>query len=149
MSYVIGHQVVIGPRQVGKTTMLHQFLNTATIPYHYISDESRWKAYITDLLIEASISKDVLMMTTIYKPALLKSLFELGCLYSGQILSFTKILGQLVDAGNTTTLSHYLSLLNTAGLLCGLEKYNHKKIKQRSSSPKFQGFLLETSWPRS
>jgi len=103
-----------------------------------ISDENRWKSFIVNSLIETSISKDVLMMVTIYKPALLKNLFELGCLYSGQILSFTKILGQLADAGNTTTLSHYLSLLDTAGLLCGLEKYNCKKIKQRSSSPKFQ-----------
>jgi uncharacterized protein len=69
---------------------------------------------------------------------LLKSLFELGCHYSGQILSFTKILGQLQEAGNTTTLSHYLNLLDTAGLLSGLEKYAADIIRKRSSVPKFQ-----------
>ena len=103
-----------------------------------IIDEYRWKRYIADSLIETSISKDILMLTRIDKPALLKNLFELGCLYSGQILSFTKMQGQLHDAGNTTTLSHYLKLLNAAGLLGGLEKYSATKIRKRSSSPKFQ-----------
>jgi len=105
-----------------------------------INDEDRWKRYIRDSLIETSISKDILMLTRIDKPALLKQLFELGCTYSGQILSFTKLQGQLQDAGNTTTLSHYLRLLETAGLLGGLEKYAHTAIRKRSSSPKFQVF---------
>lgn len=103
-----------------------------------INDEDRWKKYVRDSLIESSISKDILMLTRIDKPALLKQLFELGCLYSGQILSFTKIQGQLHDAGNTTTLSHYLKLLETAGLLGGIEKFAHTTIRKRSSSPKFQ-----------
>ncbi|WP_028298158.1 ATP-binding protein [Olivibacter sitiensis] len=103
-----------------------------------VNDEERWKRYITDSLIETSISKDILMLTRVDKPALMKKLFELGCLYSGQVLSYTKIMGQLLDAGNTTTLAHYLQLLNTAGLLCGLEKFDHKVIRKRSSSPKFQ-----------
>ena len=88
-------------------------------------------------LIETSISKDILMLTRIDKPALMKRLFELGCLYSGQILSYTKMIGQLQDAGNTTTLSHYLDLLNTAGLLAGIEKFSGNLIYKRSSSPKF------------
>ena len=62
----------------------------------------------------------------------------MGCHYSGQILSFTKIQGQLQDAGNTTTLSHYLNLLDTAGLLSGIEKYAANIIRKRSSSPRFQ-----------
>ena len=103
-----------------------------------IKDEIRWKNYIRDSLIETSISKDILMLTRIDKPTLLKNLFELGCVYSGQILSFTKMQGQLQDAGNTTTLSHYLNLLDTAGLLGGLEKFAHTTIRMRSSSPKFQ-----------
>lgn len=112
-----------------------------------INDELRWKSYVRDSLIETSISKDILMLTRIDKPALLKNLFELGCLYSGQILSFTKMQGQLQDAGNTTTLSHYLNLLDTAGLLGGLEKYSSTIIRKRSSSPKFQVYnnaLLST-----
>lgn len=103
-----------------------------------IGDEERWKNYIKDSLIETSISKDILMLTRVDKPALLKRLFELGCLYSGQILSYTKITGQLQDAGNTTTLANYLKLLSDCGLLGGLEKYAGSVIRQRSSSPKFQ-----------
>jgi predicted AAA+ superfamily ATPase len=103
-----------------------------------ISDEDRWKAYVQQSLIETSISKDILMLTRIDKPALMKRLFELGCLYSGQILSYNKMIGQLLDVGNTTTLSHYLDLLNTAGLLAGIEKYSGNLIYKRSSSPKFQ-----------
>jgi len=103
-----------------------------------IRDEERWKQYVNTSLIETSIAKDILMLTRIDKPALLKSMFELGCLYSGQILSLTKIQGQLQDAGNTTTLSHYLQVLNSAGLLGGLEKYAADVIRKRSSIPKFQ-----------
>lgn len=103
-----------------------------------IGDEERWKSYIKDSLIETSISKDILMMTRVDKPALLKRLFELGCMYSGQILSYTKITGQLQDAGNTTTLANYLRLLSDCGMLGGLEKYAGSVIRQRSSSPKFQ-----------
>ena len=103
-----------------------------------IGDEERWKNYIKDSLIETSISKDILMLTRVDKPALLKRLFEFGCLYSGQVLSYTKIIGQLHDAGNTTTLANYLKLLSDCGLLGGLEKYTGSVIRQRSSSPKFQ-----------
>jgi len=103
-----------------------------------IGDEERWKNYVKDSLIETSISKDILMLTRVDKPALLKRLFELGCLYSGQILSYTKIIGQLQDAGNTTTLANYLRLLSDSGLLGGLEKYAGDIIRKRGSSPKFQ-----------
>jgi predicted AAA+ superfamily ATPase len=105
-----------------------------------INEEERWKNYIKDSLIETSISKDILMMTRIDKPALLKRLFELGCLYSGQILSYTKIIGQLQDAGNTTTLANYLNLLENSGLLAGLDKYAGDIIRKRGSSPKLQVF---------
>lgn len=103
-----------------------------------IIDEQRWKNYVSQSLIETSISKDILMLTRIDKPALMKRLFELGCAYSGQILSYSKLVGQLQDAGNTTTLSHYLDLLNTAGLLAGIEKFKGNILYKRSSSPKFQ-----------
>ena len=103
-----------------------------------IKDETRWKDYVLNSLIETTISKDILLTEQINKPALLRNLFNLGCFYSGQILSFNKILGQLQDAGNTTTLSNYLRLLDNAGLLSGLEKFSKGKIMQRSSSPKFQ-----------
>lgn len=103
-----------------------------------IDDEKRWNDYLLNSLIETTISKDILLIERINKPTLLRNLFELGCMYSGQILSFNKILGQLHDAGNTTTLSHYLNLLDNVGLLTGLEKFSKGIIMQRSSSPKFQ-----------
>lgn len=107
-------------------------------PAELIAEEERWKRYIRDSLIETSITKDILMLTRIDKPALLKNLFELGCVYSGQILSYTKMLGQLQDAGNTTTLAHYLDLLGEAGLITGISKYSPSPIRNKTSSPKFQ-----------
>ena len=105
-----------------------------------ISDETRWKRYIKNSLIDTSVSKDILMMTRIEKPALLRRLFEIGCSYSAQILSLTKIQGELMEKGNITTLSNYLSLLKSAGLICGLGKYSGDIIRKRSSKPKFQVF---------
>lgn len=101
-----------------------------------IRDESRWRNYVNTGLIEPSIEKDILMMTRVDKPALLRQLFDLGCRYSGQELSYTKMMGQLQDAGNTVTLSHYLELLGNAGLICGLQKYAGQHHRRRSSSPK-------------
>lgn len=103
-----------------------------------IADESRWRRYITDSLIETSISRDILLMTRVDKPALLRRMFHLACEYSGQILSYQKMLGQLHDAGNTVTLAHYLTLLNGAGLATGLSKHAGQKVRQRASSPKLQ-----------
>lgn len=103
-----------------------------------ISDPPRWARYVADSLIETSISRDVLLLTRVDKPALLRRLFELSCRYSGQILSYTKMLGQLQDAGNTTTLAHYLDLLAGAGMVCGLPKYAGDVARSRGSSPKLQ-----------
>jgi predicted AAA+ superfamily ATPase len=103
-----------------------------------INDPPRWTRYIADSLIETSISRDVLLLTRVDKPALLRRLFELACRYSGQILSYTKMLGQLQDAGNTTTLAHYLDLLEGAGMVCGLPKYAGDVARSRGSSPKLQ-----------
>ncbi|MEZ4772498.1 MAG: ATP-binding protein [Bacteroidia bacterium] len=103
-----------------------------------IPDELRWKQYVSDSLIEPSISRDILSLTRVDKPALLRRLFEFGCLYSGQIVSYSKMVGQLHNAGNTTTLAHYLELLDSAGLLGGLEKFSGNHLRQRASSPKFQ-----------
>ncbi|WP_457978524.1 ATP-binding protein [Ectopseudomonas composti] len=108
-----------------------------------IRDEPRWRSYIRGTLIQPNIERDILQMTRVDKPALLKNLFELGCNYSGQIISYTKLMGQLQDAGNTVTLAHYLNLLGQAGLLQGLSKYAGEQHRQRSSSPKLNA--LNTS----
>lgn len=101
-----------------------------------VGDEERWRHYIRDTLIETTIAKDVLMLAPVQKPALLRNLFFLGCHYSGQQLSFQKMTGQLQDVGNASTLSHYLSLLDSAGLLCGIMKYAGQAVRRQASSPK-------------
>lgn len=102
-----------------------------------IGDEPRWLEYMNDSVIEPSISKDVISLEEIRKPALMRRLFYLGAPYSGQELSYRKMIGQLDDAGNTTTIAHYLALLSDAGLLCGLQKYDPKLLRQKASSPRF------------
>jgi len=103
-----------------------------------IADHSRWRDYLLNSLIETTVSRDIFLMTRVDKPALLRRLFELGAVYSGQVLSYQKMVGQLQDAGNTTTLAHYLTLLEKAGLLAGIPKYAGQKVRQRASSPKLQ-----------
>ncbi|MFT4100359.1 MAG: ATP-binding protein [Burkholderiaceae bacterium] len=121
-----------------------------------IGEPERWSRYILDSLIETSISRDVLLLARVDKPALLRRLFEMACRYSGQVLSYTKMLGQLQDAGNTTTLAHYLELLAGAGMVRGLPKYAGDAARSRGSSPKLQvlntalmtagsGYTLETA----
>ncbi len=102
----------------------------------FVKNEPRWRDYVRDGLVEPSIAKDVLMMARVDKPALLRQLFNLGCNYSGQLLSYTKMLGQLQDAGNTVTLAHYLDLLGNAGLIQGLQKYAGQQMRRRASVPK-------------
>ena len=114
-----------------------------------IHDEQRWASYVSDALIETTISKDVLQLAPVQKPALLRRVLDLACAYSGQMLSYQKMLGQLDDAGNTTTLAHYLDLLEGAGMACGLPKYMGQVVRQRASSPKLQVYnnaLLGCHW---
>ena len=105
---------------------------------HMIGDEKRWRKYIKDSLVAPAIEKDVLMTSNIYKPALMKQLFELGCGYSAEILSLTKLMGQLQDAGNVTTLASYLEILDQCALLTGLQKYANDEARKRGSIPKYQ-----------
>ena len=103
-----------------------------------IHDPDRWEQYIQSAIIDATINKDILMNAVISKPALLKQTFELGAAYSGELLSLTKMLGSLQDAGNTVTLAGYINLLDESGLLSGLQKYSIDLARKRASIPKFQ-----------
>lgn len=108
-----------------------------------VRDRDRWARYLLDSLVETTISRDILLLTRVDKPALLRRLFQLGCDYSAQVLSYQKMLGQLQEAGNTTTLAHYLDLLSGAGMLAGLPKFSGSRVRQRGSSPKLQ--VLDTA----
>jgi predicted AAA+ superfamily ATPase len=105
-----------------------------------IKDEDRWARYIGTSIVEPTISQDILLMEEVRKPALLRALFMLGSGYSAQELSYTKMLGQLQDAGNTVTLAHYLELLGRASMLTGLQNYSGNQIRARKSSPRFMVF---------
>ena len=102
----------------------------------FTENESTWKRYITDSLIETVLARDVLQMSKIAKPVLLRHLFALAATLPAQFVSYTKMLGQLHDAGNTTTLAHYLKLLESAFLASGLELFSRGKQRKRGSSPK-------------
>jgi len=102
----------------------------------FINEIDSWKQYVNDSLIDTVISKDVLSLQTVNKPALLRNLFSLSAHFPAQILSYNKMLGQMHDAGNTTTLAHYLKLLESAFLVIGIENYSGNIIRTKSSSPK-------------
>jgi predicted AAA+ superfamily ATPase len=108
--------------------------------FHLMKDEERFKNFINDSVIETTLSKDIQLLKKIDKPALLRKLFYICCEYSGQIVTFQKMLGQLQDVGNTTTLAHYLDLLQQVGMVVGLQKFSGEKIRQRASPPKLQVF---------
>ncbi|MCP4485759.1 MAG: ATP-binding protein [Gammaproteobacteria bacterium] len=101
-----------------------------------ILEEARWRSYVRESLIQPNIEKDIIQMVRIKNPTLLKQLFELGCHYSGQELSLTKMVAELKEAKHTVTLADYLQLLTQAKLLAGLHKYAAKEVRIRNSVPK-------------
>lgn len=102
----------------------------------FIGNEAEWKQYVADSLVETVLARDVLQLQRVGKPALLRHLFFLSASYPAHILSYNKMLGQLQDAGNTTTLAHYLTLMHSAGLVSGLPQYYKGEVQRRGSSPK-------------
>ena len=108
-----------------------------------MKNETRWRRYIKDSIIAPAVERDILTTKTVYKPELMKQLFELGCTYSGEEISLTKLLGQLQDAGNVTTLANYLTTLAESQLLCGLQKYANDNARKYNSVPKL--YVYNTS----
>ena len=99
-------------------------------------DIGRWARYVNTSIINPTIANDVLLLADVRKPELMRRLFEIGATYSGQEISYRKLLGQLDDKGNTATIAHYLQLLSSAGMMSGLEKYDSKLLRQKASSPR-------------
>jgi hypothetical protein len=102
----------------------------------FIGDHPRWRSYISELTFETTVSRDILLMTRVDKPALLRQVFALACEHAGRELSYEKFVGQLQDAGNTTTVAHYLDLLDGAGLIRPLQRYSGEPLRRRRSTPK-------------
>lgn len=101
-----------------------------------VKSHERWEEYILDSIVETNLSRDILLLNRVEKPALLRQLFRLACASSGQVVSYTRMLGSLTDAGNTVTLAHYLELLGGAGMVAGLSKHEGSTVRRRGSSPK-------------
>ena len=100
-------------------------------------DEPRWRDYILNSLIEPVLSKDIMLLANVPKPALLRRLLYLSCEYAAQVLSYTKIIGQFNDVSNTVTIAYYQKLLEQAFLITGLQKWTGTALRRRSSSPKW------------
>lgn len=120
-------------------TSLNEYIYFGSYPgaMPLIQDQDRWKDYIKNSIIETTISRDLLLTTRVEKPALLRNLFLIGMNLSSQVVSYQKMVGQLQDAGNPTTLAHYLNLLSQIMSLTGIEKYSLNEIRKKKSSPKF------------
>ena len=99
-------------------------------------DENRWRNYVRDAIIEPTLSRDILEMEEIRKPALMRNLFYLSACYSGQELSYNRMLGQLQEAGSVVTIASYLDAMQKANMIATLMKFSQKEIKKRASSPR-------------
>lgn len=102
----------------------------------FVEDWERWRSYVLDSLVETTVSRDVLLLNPVTKPALLRQLFSLACSHSGEIPAYNKMLGQLHDVGNATTLVHYLQLLSGAGIVSAIPKFSGSDVRRKASIPK-------------
>lgn len=100
------------------------------------ADFDRWYAYLKDAIVEAVIGKDILQNRKVANPALFRQAFEILCRYPAQEISYTKLLGQLQDKGNTDLIKYYLELYGGAFLVYSLAKYSAKAWLTRTPSPK-------------
>lgn len=105
--------------------------------YELRKDEIRWKQFVTDSLVETAITRDIMILTEVQKPVLLRKLLYLGCEYGGQILSYGKILGDLNDVGSKLTLINYQKYLESAFLMGGLTAWKGSGIYRQKSPPKW------------
>lgn len=114
-----------------------EYLKIGGYPGSYqFKDKSDWSKYVKQSIISTVIEKDILQYHTVKSPALFKQAFEIIMSYPAQEISYTKLLGQIQDRGNTELVKYYLSLYEGAFLVKVLEKYSGKKIIMKSSTPK-------------
>ncbi len=102
----------------------------------YEKDFDRWYSYLKDSIIEAVVGRDILFNRKVGNPALFRQAFEILSRYPAQEISYTKLLGQLQDKGNTDLVKYYIELYSGAFLIHPLGKYAAKSYLTRGSSPK-------------
>ncbi|MFG1493957.1 ATP-binding protein [Halobacteriovorax sp. ZH4_bin.1] len=104
--------------------------------YVLLGSKRDWLHYIKHSIVDAVVSKDILSFTHVKSPALFRQSFDLICSYAAQEISYTKLLGQLQDKGNTDLVKNYIQLFEKAFLIKSLQKFSNKALKKKSSSPK-------------
>lgn len=102
-----------------------------------------WRKYIIGAVMIPVVDRDILGLTRIRKPSLMRHLIDIVPSYSSQIISYNKLLGQLQDKGNITTIVDYLNLLSDAGIITSLFRYTSALHLGRSKPPKLN--ILNTS----
>ncbi len=99
-------------------------------------DPTRWRAYVRDAIVEPAVGRDLLALGTVRRPGLLRQVFAACAAQPAQVVSLQKLRGALEDAGALETVSHYLTLLEEAYLVAGLEKYSPRPARRRRAPPK-------------
>lgn len=115
------------------------------------NDTARWTAYVRDAIVEPAIGRDILALTAIRRPALLRQLFAVCANTPASIISLQKLQGQLQDAGALETIAHYLQVLEDAFLVAALEKFTTRTGRRRAAPPKLvplSNAFLATQDPR-
>lgn len=112
--------------------------------YAYISDESRWRAFMESSIVSPFLQKDLTELEEIRNPSLLSKVFSVGSALSGKEISVNR-LHDALNSGSNPTISSYLSLLDKTMILKPLFKYRTSAAEKKNSSPKMQvyhnGFL--------
>jgi len=119
-------------------TAVAESIETGTFPgaVKLLEDRRRWQAYIRDSIIEPSIGKDILLLESVKKPALLRQLFAVAANHPAEIIAIHKICAGLLEKGSIETVANYLHLLQEASLVAALPKYTPEVTRQRASPPK-------------
>jgi predicted AAA+ superfamily ATPase len=104
--------------------------------YSYMKDKNRWIDYLTQSIVETVIGKDILMQAQVKAPALFRQAYYLLTSFSGQVISYNKLLGQLQDKGNIDLIKYYIELYEAAFLIKTVHNYSKNELRKRTSSPK-------------
>ncbi|MGH2830704.1 MAG: ATP-binding protein [Actinomycetota bacterium] len=99
-------------------------------------DRRRFLAYLRDAIVEPAIGRDVMALATVRRPALLRQVFGMCAVSPAQIVSLQKMQSLLPAQSALETIAHYLSLLEEAFLVSGVQKYAARAIRRRASPPK-------------
>ena len=101
-----------------------------------IRDLRAWREYVAYSIIAPVFGRDILALTRVDKPSLMRQLVDLVPDYSGQIVRYDHLVGRLRGTGHTTTVAHYLELLSDAGIVAQLPKYSGSAVRRTESHPK-------------